>query len=799
MGNTLLDGSPTAARFGASVLQLNITSSRWDGETGAASDQPGALQSSGSVVRLFASGSDLEQSNIQHGLSASLYFLKPSGYPSDNDSPARVLGHNLDESVSGDWTFSSKLTAASLTASAGAVIQSLRVSDTADIDAELDVQGLASLDGGINVQDVFTVSTGGAAVAATVSAANITASVGAVIQSLRVSDDTDLDGELLVGGGAIITSTLDTRGDVTFSGDGANARWDKSVDAMEFDDNASAEFGTGQDMKLYHDGTNSYITNAVGALKIATETSGIAVTIGHGTSEVSIGQNLTVAGNLTVTGNTVTNQVEVISTSTGVLFEGGTDDGHEGTLKSAVAGADVTYTLPNASGHVGLFAADPGATTISATPAELNYLDHDDLTAADLIKLAAITATAAEINDLTSNAVDADDFTKLAAVTSTAAELNLLDESSAGAIVNSKAAIYSSVGALTASTMQAGVIEGLHAEFGGGYGSSGVSISNAGVIQANGAISSGGAVTGTSLTDGTATISSGAASGLTTVAMGGALSGVTTIAGSGLASLGSIAIDNSSTIGCDADGNIITLANQSMVIANDVDFDVAKAGGFKYAGAAVTSDAGELNLLDGSSAGTVVNSKAVIYSNAGVISATSIKGHNAGAGVGLSFDASTCGNAMAKVMLADNGSNALEFQQGTGGSAVSYLKFVSTNTRESVNIGVDLNLASGASVTADGFLLNSDETLKKDIKTLDNALGKVMAMRGVTYQFKSRPEKQEVGFLAQEMKNSVPEVVGVTHHGTLAIDYAKLTSVLVEAVKSQQEQIEELRQALLKK
>ena len=787
MGNTLLDGSPTAARFGASVLQLNITSSRWDGETGAASDQPGALQSSGSVVRLFASGSDLEQSNIQHGLSASLYFLKPSGYPSDNDSPARVLGHNLDESVSGDWTFSSKLTAASLTASAGAVIQSLRVSDTADIDAELDVQGLASLDGGINVQDVFTVSTGGAAVAATVSAANITASVGAVIQSLRVSDDTDLDGELLVGGGAIITSTLATNGDVTFAGDAANARWDKSVDAMEFDDNASAEFGTGLDMKLYHDGTNSYITNAVGALKIATETSGIAVTIGHGTSEVSIGQNLTVAGNLTVTGNTVTNQVEVISTSTGVLFEGGTDDGHEGTLKSAVAGADVTYTLPNASGHVGLFAADPGTTTISATPAELNYLDHDDLTAADLIKLAAITATAAEINDLTSNAVDADDFTKLAAVTSTAAELNLLDDSSAGAIVNSRAAIYSSVGALTASTMQAGVIEGLHAEFGGGFGSTGVSISNAGVIQANGAISSAGAVTGGSLTDGTATISSGAASGLTT------------IAGSGLASLGSIAIDNSSTIGCDADGNIITLANQSMVIANDVDFDVAKAGGFKYAGTAVTSDAGELNLLDGSSAGTVANSKAVIYSNAGVISATSIKGHNAGAGVGLSFDASTCGNAMAKVMLADNGSNALEFQQGTGGSAVSYLKFVSTNSSESVDIGVDLNLASGASVTADGFLLNSDETLKKDIKTLDNALGKVMAMRGVTYQFKSRPEKQEVGFLAQEMKNSVPEVVGVTHQGTLAIDYAKLTSVLVEAVKSQQEQIEELRQALLKK
>jgi hypothetical protein len=60
----------------------------------------------------------------------------------------------------------------------------------------------------------------------------------------------------------------------------------------------------------------------------------------------------------------------------------------------------------------------------TVTTAELNYLDHDDLEAADLVKLAAITATAAEINDLAGNDVDASDFTKLAAITATAAEIN---------------------------------------------------------------------------------------------------------------------------------------------------------------------------------------------------------------------------------------------------------------------------------------------------------------------------------------------------------------------------------------
>ena len=71
-------------------------------------------------------------------------------------------------------------------------------------------------------------------------------------------------------------------------------------------DSDKFKFGTGSDMQIYHDGTNSYITNSEGALKIATETSGIAVTIGHGTSEVTVADNLTVTGDFTVSGSTTT-------------------------------------------------------------------------------------------------------------------------------------------------------------------------------------------------------------------------------------------------------------------------------------------------------------------------------------------------------------------------------------------------------------------------------------------------------------------------------------------------------------
>ena len=69
-----------------------------------------------------------------------------------------------------------------------------------------------------------------------------------------------------------------------------------------FADSAQAKFGTGNDMLVYHDGSNSYVTNATGALKIATETSGIAITLGHSTSEVTVADNLTVSGNLSISG-----------------------------------------------------------------------------------------------------------------------------------------------------------------------------------------------------------------------------------------------------------------------------------------------------------------------------------------------------------------------------------------------------------------------------------------------------------------------------------------------------------------
>ena len=105
--------------------------------------------------------------------------------------------------------------------------------------------------------------------------------------------------------GNVTIGVDDTGYDVKFFGatSGSYFLWDESADSLLLTDDTPLKIGDSQDLTLYHDGSNSYITNAVGALKVATETSGIAVTIGHTTSETTIADNATITGNLSVGGN----------------------------------------------------------------------------------------------------------------------------------------------------------------------------------------------------------------------------------------------------------------------------------------------------------------------------------------------------------------------------------------------------------------------------------------------------------------------------------------------------------------
>lgn len=81
---------------------------------------------------------------------------------------------------------------------------------------------------------------------------------------------------------------------------------------------------------------------------------------------------------------------------------------------------------------------------------------------------------------------------------------------------------------------------------------------------------------------------------------------------------------------------------------------------------------------------------------------------------------------------------------------------------------------------------------KSDIQPLRGALGKVERLQGVSYTYTANG-KHDIGMIAEEVGRVVPEVVSYEDNGKDArgIDYARLTALLVEAVKQQQSQIQQ--------
>jgi len=160
-------------------------------------------------------------------------------------------------------------------------------------------------------------ASGGSVTAINNATNNELVTVGSTTSELDAEANLTFTGSALTCIGTITTGIDDTGHDVKFFGatSGSFLLWDESDDALELTDSSPIKIGDGGDMTVYHDGSHSYITNATGALKLATETSGIAVTIGHTTSET------TVADNLTITGTTVGTSFDLNGTADGLILD----------------------------------------------------------------------------------------------------------------------------------------------------------------------------------------------------------------------------------------------------------------------------------------------------------------------------------------------------------------------------------------------------------------------------------------------------------------------------------------------
>ena len=119
------------------------------------------------------------------------------------------------------------------------------------------------------------------------------------------------------------------------------------------------------------------------------------------------------------------------------------------------------------------------------------------------------------------------------------------------------------------------------------------------------------------------------------------------------------------------------------------------------------------------------------------------------------------------------------------------------------NVGIDTDDPKSAldvngdiktdKITATTFMYSSDQRLKKNIELIENPMEKVESLRGVSFDWR-KDSKSDYGFIAQEVQRSIPEIVKKgPGQETLSVDYVKIVPVLVEAIKKQQIEIEELK------
>ncbi len=100
-------------------------------------------------------------------------------------------------------------------------------------------------------------------------------------------------------------------------------------------------------------------------------------------------------------------------------------------------------------------------------------------------------------------------------------------------------------------------------------------------------------------------------------------------------------------------------------------------------------------------------------------------------------------------------------------------------------------------ISATGAFSSSDKRLKENIEEIPGALQRITQVEGKSYLFKNDDQDQiHYGVIAQDIRSIFPNLVKENEQGYLSVNYMELIPVLIEALKAQQETIDQLSTAL---
>ena len=213
------------------------------------------------------------------------------------------------------------------------------------------------------------------------------------------------------------------------------------------------------------------------------------------------------------------------------------------------------------------------------------------------------------------------------------------------------------------------------------------------------------------------------------------------------------------------------------VIKIDVDSDADDLTGDSATGRLTIGASEDLNLYHGGSNSYIVNDTGALF----IDSATDIN-LDADSGVIKLRDDTTQFGALTNtssdfVISSSIQDKDIIFKGNDGGSTITALT-------------LDMSGAGAATFNNDVTAF-SDERLKTDIRTIDNALNLVGDMRGVYF---NRDGVAGTGVIAQELQDILPEVVHDKQE-YLSVAYGNMVGVLIEAIKELKKEVETLKEA----
>ena len=180
--------------------------------------------------------------------------------------------------------------------------------------------------------------------------------------------------------------------------------------------------------------------------------------------------------------------------------------------------------------------------------------------------------------------------------------------------------------------------------------------------------------------------------------------------------------------------------------------------------------------------------------------------YSAGSGLGLSGTTFSHSDTSTQASVNNSGRTYIQditldgFGHVTGiASATETVVNTDTNTTYTAGNGLTLSgtqfLMSGTytgNFSATGNITAySDSRLKKDVKTIEGALDKTKALRGVEFT-RIEDDAKSIGVIAQELEAVLPELVLTDDEGMKSVNYAQITGLLIEAVKELSAKVDEL-------